>query len=192
MSPQRRTPTATRQGFPESIHTARIDIGNETLAHRASVRSLCEAAFGGAAEADLVERLHAEGLATLALVALDHGQVIGHVLFSPLAVEIDGRTVDAVSLAPVSVRPERQSEGIGSKLIRAGLEQLANLGVDAVFVVGHPPYYPRFGFSAALAERFSAPFQGEAFMALELIDGALHGESGSVRYPAAFGIETHG
>ncbi|HEV7367657.1 N-acetyltransferase [Arenibaculum sp.] len=168
-------------------------IEEETQALAARIRAVLAAAFGGGNEADLVERLRADGLVRLALVALEDGEaedgeVVGHVVFSDLAVEVDGRKVDAVALAPVAVRPDRQRRGTGAALIRAGLERLRRDGCEAVVVLGHPRYYPRFGFSPALARKLAAPFAGDAFMALELAEGALAGAAGSVRYPDAFGI----
>lgn len=165
-----------------------MTIVEETPAHHAQVRATVAAAFGRDEEADLVERLRADGLVRLSLVALEGGEVAGHVLFATLAVEVDGKEVDAVSLAPVTVRPDRQRRGIGSALIRAGLDRLRAAGCGAVVVLGHPDYYPRFGFSAPLARKLASPFPGDAFMALELTEGALSGRAGSVRYPDAFGI----
>jgi putative acetyltransferase len=121
-------------------------------------------------------------------VALDAGEIVGHILFSRLGVEIEGRVVRAAALAPMAVSPDRQRQGIGSRLVQDGLAELRSIGCEAVIVLGHPGYYPRFGFSAALAEKLAAPFRGEAFMALELMPGALDGHAGSVTYPDAFGI----
>ncbi|MGO1069356.1 GNAT family N-acetyltransferase [Lysobacter sp. CA199] len=165
----------------------RIEI--EQAAHRAQIHAITRAAFGGDDEADLVERLREEGWVRLSLVAVEDEEVVGHVLFTALPVIVDGRTVDALCLAPVSVRPDYQRSGVGSMLIRDALARLADSGFEAVIVLGHPAYYPRFGFSAALAAKLAAPFSGEAFMALELVEGALRGQSGRVRYPAAFGVE---
>lgn len=163
-----------------------IEIVEEAPHHHAVVADLLRAAFGGGYEAELVDRLRREGLVAGALVALQDGEVVGHEMFSPLSVEVEGRPVNAVSLAPVAVRPDCQRRGIGSRLIREGIEAMRSEGRAAIIVVGHPGYYPRFGFSAALAAKLSSPFEGEAFMALELIPGALAGRSGSVGYPAAF------
>jgi putative acetyltransferase len=96
--------------------------------------------------------------------------------------------VMAASLAPMSVRAYRQREGIGAALIRKGLEALLAQGCEAAIVLGHSGYYPRFGFSAALARKLAAPFNGENFMALELTPGSLAGNAGSVSYPSAFGL----
>ncbi|WP_424363739.1 GNAT family N-acetyltransferase [Methylocystis parvus] len=87
----------------------------------------------------------------------------------------------------MAVRPDRQREGIGSSLVRDGLAALRSQGCEAVIVLGHPSYYPRFGFSAAMAEKLTAPFSGEAFMALELAPGILAGRARLVIYPDVFG-----
>jgi putative acetyltransferase len=160
----------------------------ENESHRAQIRAITQAAFGGDDEADLLDRLREDGLVRLSLVAVEDGQVVGHALFTALPVSVDGREVEALCLAPVSVRPDYQGTGVGSMLIREALARLAHSGFEAVVVLGHPGYYPRFGFSAALAAKLAAPFSGEAFMALELVEGALRGESGRVSYPSAFGI----
>jgi putative acetyltransferase len=115
--------------------------------------------------------------------------VAGHVLFSDLAVEIDGRPILAASLAPLAVLPDFQRREIGALLVTEGLRILRDRGRTALIVLGHPGYYGRFGFSAELAGKLAGPFKGENFMALELVNGALDGLVGSVRYPAAFGIE---
>jgi putative acetyltransferase len=88
----------------------------------------------------------------------------------------------------MAVTPTWQHHGIGSALVRESLRLAKERHWQAVIVVGHPSFYPRFGFSSALAERLAAPFRGEAFMALELESGALAGAAGSVIYPPAFGI----
>jgi putative acetyltransferase len=93
----------------------------------------------------------------------------------------------AAALAPVAVLPAFQSQGIGGDLIRAGNARCAMLGLDAIIVLGHADYYPRFGFSAAAAESLDAPFSGPSFMALELRPGSLS-KSGRVRYAKAFGV----
>jgi putative acetyltransferase len=97
-------------------------------------------------------------------------------------------SIAAVALAPVAVLPEHQRRGIGGLLIRHGLELLRDRGERIVIVVGHPDYYPRFGFSPEKAKALKSPFPPEAFMAMELSTGALDGIHGTVVYPAAFGI----
>jgi putative acetyltransferase len=150
----------------------------------AAIRSILMAAFAGNAEADLVERLRRDGDLVLALVAEEEGTVCGYVAFPRLTVETDDGAHDAVGLAPVGVTPEYQRRGIGSALIRAGHRQLADAGERLVIVLGHPEYYPRFGFSAAAAAAFQAPWSGPAFMALALSPDAPI--AGRVSYPRAF------
>lgn len=162
-------------------------IREETAADQAAVAALNDAAFGGSEESALVERLRAAGLATISLVAVESEGLVGHLLLSPLGVEVGGRPVRALALAPMAVAPDRQRQGIGSALVREGLRLARERGWEAVVVLGHPDYYPRFGFSAVLAEPLQAPFTGPAFMALELVPGALGGASGRVAYPPAFG-----
>src|SRR5262249_37103463 len=136
-----------------------------------AIRALNEAAFGGTYEATLVEDLRSAGHATVELVARDGSNVIGHILFSRLGVTLDTRAVCALALAPVAVAPDRQRQGVGGALIREGLALARHQGWRAVIVLGHPEYYPRFGFSAALARKLHAPFSGDAFMAFELAPG---------------------
>lgn len=155
---------------------------------RPAIRALYLAAFPSAYEADLVERLRASGLVVVARVVRDGHAILAHILFSDLSVEVDGRRVAAVSLAPVAVAPAVQRIGIGTVLIRAGLLLVRERGCDAVIVVGDPAYYARFGFSAELAEKLHSPWTGPAFMALELTPGALAGRAGRVSYPAAFDV----
>jgi putative acetyltransferase len=158
-----------------------------TPADDSAIRHLNDAAFGGTNESKLIEDLRAAGLVAVELVAVDP-LVDGHILFSVLDVIIGETPVRALSLAPMAVRPERQRRGIGSALVRAGLQQARERGWQAVVVLGHQDYYPRFGFSAALARPLKAPFSGASFMALELAPGALQGGAGRVVYPPAFGI----
>jgi putative acetyltransferase len=164
-----------------------IAIREETQRDETAIAEVNRAAFGGDIEAHIVDRLRAEGLAVLSLVATSGDQVVGHILFSDLDVDVDGRRVPAVSLAPMAVLPDWQRQGVGSRLIEAGLAGLRAQGkAHTVIVLGHPGYYPRFGFSADLAQKLQSPYAGEAFMALELVPGALSGAQGTVRYPPAF------
>jgi putative acetyltransferase len=155
---------------------------------RSAVRAVIEAAFGGSDEADLVDQLRGSEHAVVSLVAELDGRVVGQILFSRMWIETSVGPVSAVALAPVAVHPDRQREGIGSRLIEHGLDLLRDRGERIVIVVGHPNYYPRFGFSTQNAKFLHSPFPSEAFMAMELSASALDGIRGSVAYPPAFGI----
>lgn len=167
-----------------------IRIRSEAAGDIAAINALNRLAFGGPGEWQIVARLRQAKLIALSLVAEEEGRIVGHILFSWLPTRIDSREVAAVALAPMAVHPDRQRRGIGSQLVREGLKQLPALGATAVIVLGHPHFYPRFGFSAAMARHLAGPFSGEAFMALELEPGALRGENGKVTYPAAFGLNS--
>jgi putative acetyltransferase len=143
-------------------------------------------AFGGEAEARLVEQLRNEGFVCSSLVAELDGRVVGHILFSDLPIVAPETTLRGAALAPLAVRPEHQRQGIGSQLTAAGLDACRAAGVQVVVVLGHPSYYPRFGFSAKLAGQLDSPYSGEAFMALELAPGALRGMRGKVEYAPPF------
>ena len=152
------------------------------------VRHVNEAAFGRSDEADLIDGLREEGAVLLSLVAEVNGQIVGHILFSRMIVETRQVSLAAVSLAPMAVLPEHQGRKVGSQLVRRGLAELLKRGERIVIVLGHKNYYPRFGFTAEKARYLASPFPPEAFMALELADGALDGIHGTVKYPAAFGL----
>ena len=130
----------------------------------ASIAALNDAAFGGRYESRLVAELREAGLAAIELVADEHSEIVGHILFSALSVVSGDRSARALALAPMSVRPARQRSGIGSALVRRGLDIARDRAWQAVIVVGHAGYYPRFGFSPALAGRLKAPFSGASFM----------------------------
>ncbi|MEW4529346.1 N-acetyltransferase [Maioricimonas sp. JC845] len=165
-----------------------LTIRPETSQDRAAVRHVNEAAFQSTAEPELVEDLHESGDVVCALVAEVDGQVVGHILFSRQAIETTtGESRPAVSLAPMAVLPEFQKQGIGSRLVREGLAACRNAGERIVTVLGHPAYYPRFGFAAELARRLDSPFDGgDAWMALELVPGTLDDVAGTVRFAEPF------
>jgi putative acetyltransferase len=167
-----------------------ITIRPETAEDYAATHEVNLLAFGREVEPRLVENLRRlpDFIPEISLVGIDAGQVVGHILFSPLVIETKDGAVPALALAVLAVRPEFQNQGIGSELVFGGLERCRALGHRIVVVVGHPKYYPRFGFSPAGARGLEAPFPvpDEAFLALELVPGALHGVAGMVRYPPPF------
>ncbi len=168
---------------------ANVEIRLERPDDLEAIREVNRLAFGGEEEARLVDELRAEGYARLSLVAEEDGNVVGHILFSDLPIITQAGTLPALALAPIAVLPGRQRQGIGSELVREGLRACAEAGHRIEVVLGHPDYYPRFGFSARLAEKLKAPFLGPAFMALELVPGALTDVMGEVCYPPPFGLE---
>jgi len=142
----------------------------ETPADIPGVRAVNAEAFDTEAEATLVDALRESGKVTLSLAAILEGEVVGHILFSEIIMEPGGAEARIVGLAPMAVRPGCQGEGIGSALVRRGLEECRALGYRGVVVLGHPSFYPRFGFTPAsehgVTSTYNAP--DEAFMALAL------------------------
>ena len=167
-----------------------IEIRPETENDHSAVREVNMLAFGREDEAQIVETLRQSDdfIPELSLVAIYHGRVVGHILFSPILIETKKGDVSAMALATLAVRPEFQNQGIGSELVRQGLKECRLLGHRIVVVIGHPDYYPRFGFSPARVMGLEAPFQvpDEAFLVHELVPGALYEIGGMVRYPPAF------
>ncbi len=164
-----------------------IEIRVERSDDVAAIRDVNERAFGSSAEARLVDQLRAANKAVISLVALLGDRVVGHILFSPITVAAPPASFNGVGLAPMSVLPEFQNQGIGSQLVREGLRACQAAGCDVVVVLGHVGYYPRFGFSTAknygLENEYDA---SDAFMVLELRKGALEQISGLVRFAPEF------
>lgn len=169
-----------------------LTIRPETPADHPAVRQVHTLAFGQDGEAVLVDALRRTEayIPDLSLVAVAKDIVLGHVLFTRVYVEnAHGVMHAALALAPLAVLPYEQRKGIGSALVRQGLAACRRLGEPCVIVLGHPGYYPRFGFVPALRHGITAPFpleNDDAFMLLELRPKALDGISGIVRYSTAF------
>ncbi|MBT2411531.1 N-acetyltransferase [Streptomyces sp. ISL-12] len=161
----------------------------ETAADVPAVRDVVLAAFPTAEEADLVDALRADPdawIEGLSLVAVDgDDRPVGHALLTRC--HIGGSP--ALCLAPCAVRPERQREGAGSAAVRAALDAARRAGEAHVVVLGHPEYYPRFGFGRASAHGIGLSIEvpDEALMALTLDPGRPL-PAGTVRYAAPFGI----
>jgi putative acetyltransferase len=159
----------------------------EASADHEAIRQVNRLAFGQDAEARLVDALRDGGYVKASLVAEKDERIVGHILFSDLPIVTEGGTVTALALAPMAVVPECQNQGIGSALIRRGLEVCKEQGHRIVVVVGHPHFYQRFGFSSKLGAHLDSPFSGrESFMALELVPGTLADVRGRVNYPPPF------
>jgi putative acetyltransferase len=152
----------------------------------AAVRRVNEAAFDTGVEAALVDRLRTTA-AIISLVAQERDTIVGHILFSPVTLLGHGE-LNWVGLGPMAVLPGHQRQGIGSALVRAGLDACRAQGVAAVVVLGHAEYYPRFGFVPAsrfgIRSEYDVP--DEVFMIQELQEGALRGRSGTIRYHPSF------
>jgi putative acetyltransferase len=145
-------------------------------------------AFGTVVEADLVDALRQQVEPLVSFVATVDDAVVGHILFSPVTMSSDPRA-RIMGLAPMAVLPARQRQGIGTALVRAGLDECRRLSVEAVVVVGHADYYPRFGFTPASRYGLTCEYDvpDDVFMATELAPGALKDRSGVIRFHAAFG-----
>jgi len=149
----------------------------------AAIAEVNALAFGQSDEVRLIERLRADGDVLFELVAVEDGQVTGHILFSRLFAD---RAEMFAALAPMAVRPGLQRAGTGSALVRAGLDSAREFGAHGVLVLGHRAYYPRFGFLAETAARVTSPYSGSpSFMAIALEDGAFDRPL-SIAYPDAF------
>lgn len=152
----------------------------ETPDLEGAIRAVLLAAFPTAVEADLVERLRRDGDLVTALAACDGDEVVGYVALSRMEAP-----VRALGLAPVAVAPGRQRQGIGSGLVRHGLARAGAGGWEAVFVLGDPAYYRRFGFETEAAAGFASPYAGPCFM-VQPLAGGLRTHTGRVAYAPAF------
>lgn len=160
-----------------------VSVRRATPEDRTAIFRVVERAFGRVHEADLVERVVADGEQLLELIAEKDGRIVGHVLFSRLLVDPDGTPFDAVSLAPLAVDPDYQGQGVGSALVRHGHEVLQERGEKLAIVVGDPAYYGRFGYARAGAEKFKSDYQGDAMQALYWGEAP---SSGQLAHPRAF------
>ena len=153
-----------------------------------AIYRVTELAFGQPNEADLVNALRANASPYISLVAVVDEQVVGHIFFSPVTIETDDGVFAAMGLAPMAVLPEYQNRGIGSQLVREGLRECQRLGQDVVVVLGHPEFYPRFGFAPASLKGLRSEYdvRDEVFMSLELKEGSLAGRRGLVKYHPEF------
>lgn len=167
-----------------------IELRRENAGDYASIKNVNDLAFGQPNEGLLVERIrrNPQFIPELSLVALSDGSVVGHILFFPVRIVADDYFFTSLSLAPMAVRPGFQGRGIGGRLVRTGTAVAREMGFESVLVVGHPGYYPRFGFQPAGRWGVRAPFEvpDEAFMALELVADCLAGRAGVVEFPPEY------
>ena len=148
------------------------------------IREVNPQAFETETEANLVEALRNADVELISLVAEENGEVIGHILFSPVILG----DLKIMGLAPMAVLPDRQNKGVGTKLVNAGLQNCEKAGYEAVVVLGHACYYSRFSFvpsvNFGIKSEYDVP--PEVFMVKELRQGALKGAAGTVKYHPAF------
>ena len=161
-----------------------VSVRAERDSDAAAVHAVNLEAFGRPDEARLVERLRATARPYLGLVATDDAEIVGHIVFAPVTLQREPAPRSIFALAPMAVLPAWQRRGIGSALVREGLAAGRAAGRDVVVVVGHPAFYPRFGFVHArpLGIASEPAFPDEAFMVAELMPGALGGLGGVVLY----------
>lgn len=164
-----------------------MQIRKEKVEDIEGVRRVNELAFGTAAEADLVDALRDQAQPTISLVADDRGEIVGHIMFSPVV--LAGHPgLKIMGLAPMAVLPIHQRIGIGAKLVHAGLGECEKLKFGAVVVLGHPEYYSRFGFVPSSRFGLGCEYEvpEDVFMVKELREGYLGGATGIITYHAAF------
>lgn len=160
-------------------------VRGEEAADIVAVERVLTSAFGGSTEAMLVRALRRRGHAVISLVAERDG-IVGHIMFSRLQMVGPNKKANGLALAPLAVDPAFQRRGIGSALVRAGLDRARAVGERIVFVLGDPGYYGRFGFSAEAAMGFECVYACEALQAI-VLDGDWPGAAkGKVVYPPPF------
>ena len=153
------------------------------------VRRVNSEAFGQSTEAGIVDELRRACPEALFLVAEDEGEIVGHIAFTPVVIDNPVAKVEGMGLAPMAVLPSRQRQGIGSRLVKTGLNRLRDSGCAYVIVLGHPEYYPRFGFELASRYNVECQWEGvpdEAFMILVFDHSVLQNLSGVARYRDEF------
>ena len=166
-----------------------ITVRSERLEDIPSVRILNKQAFEQPTEVDIVDKLRQACPEALSLVAEDKGRIVGHILFTPAVIECGNREIHGMALAPMAVAPDRQCEGIGTTLVNHGLKVLQERTRPFVIVLGHPDYYPRFGFERASGYNITSQWEGvpdDAFMILIFDKVAMEGISGVARYREEF------
>jgi putative acetyltransferase len=157
-----------------------IEIRDESPRDWEAIYQMVSSAFGQSAEAELVEELRDTGASVVSLVAEEDGQIVGHIVLSKMDAPFP-----ALALAPLSVIPTRQRKGIGSTLVERAVNRARGEGWAAIFVLGDPSYYERFGFDGDAATGFTSPYAGPHFMVLKL-SPSLSALTGELRHAPAF------
>ena len=166
-----------------------IEIREEQPGDAAAIREVNRQAFETDLEADLVDLLRERCLERLSLVARIDGAIVGHILFTPAVARVGEEQLKGMGLAPMAVRPAHQRQGVGTALVRRGMDLLSDAGCPFVIVLGHPEYYPRFGFERASDHGLRSEFEGvpdDAFMIAVLDEDVMQGAAGVVTYRPEF------
>ena len=165
---------------------SKLNITKEKPNEIQQIRKINLLAFETTTEADLVDRLRDSGIPIISLVAEIGDKLVGYILFTPMT--SDNSDIKIAGLAPMAVLPEYQNNGIGSALVEKGLEYCADEKYEAVAVLGHPNYYPKFGFIPStrfdLISEYDVP--KEVFMVKELVSHSLSKVSGVIKYHEEF------
>ena len=165
-----------------------INFREEMSGEETAIRDVNEQAFGRTEEAALVDAIRKRDAIALSMVAAENSRVVGHILFTPVTIKGADSEFQALGLGPVAVLPSHQHKGVGSELLRKGLDRCRKLGHEIIVVVGEPAFYSRFGFVAAKGKGIDCEFDvpDEVFMVLELRENALAGRAGVVYYQNEF------
>jgi len=168
-----------------------VQVRHERHGDEDAIARLNDEAFGQRTESRIIAAVRQAGRAAISLVAVDDSAIVGHILFTPVTIDSPGPQISALGLGPMAVLPEFQRRGIGSRLVEAGLDACGLTPCQVVAVIGHPEYYPRFGFrpgvTYGLRSEFAVP--EDVFMIAELTADALKGRKGIVRYTPEFRME---
>jgi len=166
-----------------------MNIRKEKDSDKENIWTVNAEAFETEVEANLVNALRDSGIPFISLVAEEDEEIVGHILFTPVELIADDSALKLMGLAPMAVLPELQKKGIGSQLVKTGIEKCSTQGYDAIVVLGHPEYYPKFGFITSVKYGIKSEYDvpDEAFMLLELKEGSLKDKIGVIKYHAAFG-----
>jgi putative acetyltransferase len=166
-----------------------MNIRKEKDSDKENIWKVNAEAFETEAEANLVNALRDSGIPFISLVAEEDEEIVGHILFTPVELIGDNSGLKLIGLAPMAVLTKLQKKGIGSQLVKTGIENCSSQGYDAIVVLGHPEYYPKFGFVPSVKYGIKSEYDApdEAFMALELKESSLKDKNGIIKYHAAFG-----
>lgn len=165
-----------------------ISIRDELPQDFDEVRNINVQAFGSESEANLVNALRNSGIPYISLVYEQDGKLLGHILFTPVDLLGDTSGLRIIGLGPMAVLPTHQNQGVGSALVKAGIQRCLAKDYDAIVVLGHAHYYPRFGFVPSVQYGITSEYKvpDDVFMILELKQNALQGRHGTIKYQKAF------